>query len=122
MPNFAMNHIFQNNFMAALPETFLVTSSIIILLYAVSYQPDKSCSIRPYPVLTSLVGWLCILSLALAMGLCVYQSQTASVGVIFNNALVVDDLTVTIRMLILTSALACIGISFSYIHGQRINS
>lgn len=43
-------------------------------------------------------------------------------GVILGDALIIDDLTITVRTIILLSALASLAISFGYIESQRICS
>lgn len=125
-----MNHIdiFQNHFKGVFPETFLVTATIIILLYAVGFgvqhsMLDADLSLRRYAGTVMNAARLAVLALTLAIALSAWQILPAAVGVIFNNVLIIDDLTVTVRTIILISALSLILISFSSIESrQRINS
>lgn len=120
-----MNYIdiFQNHFKEVFPETYLVISTIIILLYAVSAGLARSApaaSAAPAQAATH-AGKLAVLALSLTAALSVWQIPGA-LGAAFSGALKIDDLTILVRTLILFSALASTLISFSFIEGQRINS
>lgn len=120
-----MNYIdiFQNHFKEVFPETYLVIATIIILLYAVTYR-DLNGQSSVFSLKTHAAthaGRLAVLALSLTAALSVWQ-MPAAVGVIFNNVLIIDDLTIMVRTLILLCALSSILISFSFIEGQRINS
>ena len=114
-----MNHIdiFQNNFKAIFPELFFVTAITIILLYAVVYSPSAN---HKYPIMTTIVGWLSVQTLSIAVLLVVDTPMPPIVA--FSGALITDDFTALIKTIILLSALSSILISFDYIKGQRLNS
>jgi hypothetical protein len=64
--NIVMNHmdIFQNHFKAVFPELFLLTATMIILLYAVLYNPLSKYN---YPTMIQIVGNLSILTLGITL-------------------------------------------------------
>ena len=140
-----MNYIsiFENNFKAIYPELYFVIALTIILLHGITCNPS---AYYKYPILTSVIGWLSIQTLIITMTLAInswepnyYGSMTiiqnswdilAEIGgnepkveiLVFNNALIIDDFTTLIKMVVLLSALASTTISLEYIKKQKINA
>jgi NADH-quinone oxidoreductase subunit N len=118
--------IFQNHLKLIIPEIFLLTGIIILLVYAVIYN---AMAYYKFPILTSVIGWLSIHVLAITILL--ITNQNASIpfsttsfasAVILNNVLIIDAFSIIIKIIILLSALASIMISLDYIKKQKINS
>ena len=112
--------IFQNHFKTLIPELFFISSTFILLLYGVIYNPS---AYYKFPILTKPIGWLAIQTLFITV-LLLTNHQTEASSVILNNVLINDDFTLVIKTIILLSALSSILISHDYMgtKNQKINS
>jgi proton-translocating NADH-quinone oxidoreductase chain N len=112
--------IFQNHFKTLIPELFFISSTFVLLLYGVIYNPS---AYYKFPILTKPIGWLAIQTLFITVLLLV-NHQTEASSVILNNVLINDDFTLVIKTIILLSALSSILISLDYMgtKNQKINS
>ncbi len=112
--------IFQNHFKTLIPELFFISSTFILLLYGVIYNPS---AYYKFPILTKPIGWLAIQTLFITV-LLLTNHQTEASSVILNNVLINDDFTLVIKTIILLSALSSILISLDYMgtKNQKINS
>ena len=99
--------IFQNHFKTLIPELFFISSTFILLLYGVIYNPS---AYYKFPILTKPIGWLAIQTLFITV-LLLTNHQTEASSVILNNVLINDDFTLVIKTIILLSALSSILIS-----------
>lgn len=115
--------IFQNHFKEVFPETYLLTVTIIILLYAVTYQAALVARKIPSHA-TTHAGRLAVLGLLLTIGLSASRApECAGVAhAIFNGTLIIDDLVILLRSIIVTSALCSILVSFFYNKESQMNS
>ena len=103
-----------------IPELFFISSTFILLLYGVIYNPS---AYYKFPILTKPIGWLAIQTLFITV-LLLTNHQTEASSVILNNVLINDDFTLVIKTIILLSALSSILISLDYMgtKNQKINS
>lgn len=121
--------IFLNHFKEVFPETYLLISTIIILLYAVTYQaalvarsPQGNHPSPHAPFGTTHAGRLAVLGLLLTIGLSASRApECAGVAhAIFNGTLIIDDLVLLLRTIIVTSALCSILVSFFCAKGSNV--
>ena len=109
--------LFENDFKAVLPELFLVSASIILLIYGVigSTSPKKG-----YPLLLLNTSWLALGSLFITLSL--MASTPCTDGCIFYNTLLVDDFTAFLKCMLLLGAALSLLISLNYIQQEGLNS
>jgi proton-translocating NADH-quinone oxidoreductase chain N len=108
--------IFQNEFKEVFPELFFIIATIIILMYGTLYSTS---AIKKYPILTKTIGWIGIQILAIEGLLMIKKPETE--GIHMWNAMITDEFTILIKIIIIISAIATIGISFGYMNNQKIN-
>ena len=124
---FFQPYLFENDLKAVVPECFLVLACLILLIYAVFYSttPSKTRSSvaqseqKNYPVLVCNVSWLAQLSIVLTAVL--YSNNPLTRGTLFYNSLIVDDLTLFMKMLLLIGAFLSILISLEYVQQEGLN-
>ena len=109
--------LFLNDFKLALPEIFLVSISILLLVYGVVFSTSRQ---KDYPVLAGNLSRLALLTLALTFLLVVNQPINA--GVFFYQSLILDDLSSFLKTLILICSFISILISVDYLKQERLNS
>lgn len=108
---------FENDFIIIIPELFIFTSVIFLLLYGVFFSTSFFYS---HPILSINTAWLVFL----VLGLCFLLSMTNSFSsmIIFNNLLIIDSFTQLVKLIILLTSMSCILISLTYLKYNRINS
>nr|QGN73906.1 NADH dehydrogenase subunit 2 [prasinophyte sp. MBIC10622] len=109
--------LFENDLLALLPEVFLITSAIILLMYGVIWSTSQA---HGYPILITNVGWLSLFVLSVA-GLLVLHNPITTMVVLYNS-LVVDQFSTLLKVVVLLSAFCSICISFEYFADERINA
>ena len=109
--------LFLNDFKLALPEVFLVSASILLLVYGVVFSTSRQ---KSYPILAGNLSRLALLAIALTLLLVVNQPINA--GVFFYQSLILDDLSSFLKTLILICSFTSIFISVDYLKQERLNS
>ena len=113
-----MNFLSLNNeWLAILPELFLVVSINFILLYAVIYSTSPFFD---FPLLINNVSWLSILLLIIVFYLTI-NNYVINITV-FNNLLILDLFGSFIKSFILFSTICVLVISLTYNRFERVNS
>lgn len=113
-----MNFLFFNNeWLAILPELFLVVSINLILLYAVIYSTSPFFD---FPLLINNVSWLSILLLIIVFYLTL--NNYALNIVIFNNLLIIDLFGNFIKGFILLSTICVLIMSLTYNKFEQVNN
>lgn len=109
--------LFNNEWLAVLPELFLVVSINLILLYAVIYSTSPFFD---FPLLINNVSWLSILLLIIVFYLTI-NNYVINITV-FNNLLILDLFGSFIKSFILFSTICVLVISLTYNRFERVNS
>ena len=113
-----MNFLFSNNdWLAVLPELFLILSINLILLYAVIYSTSPFFD---FPLLVSNVSWLSVFLLTIVLYL-VLNNFFLNI-VIFNNLLIIDLFGNFVLGFILLSTICILLMTLMYNKFERINS
>ena len=113
-----MNFLFFNNeWLAIIPELFLVVSINLILLYAVIYSPSPFFN---FPLLINNISWLSVLLLTIVLYLTI-NNHLLNITV-FNNLLILDLFGNFIKSFILLSTICILVMSLTYNRFERINS
>jgi NADH:ubiquinone oxidoreductase subunit 2 (subunit N) len=98
--------LFLNDFKLALPEIFLVSISILLLVYGVIFSTSRQ---KAYPILAGNLSRLALLTLGLTFVL--VFNQPIHAGVFFYQSLILDDLSSFLKALILICSFISIFIS-----------
>lgn len=113
-----MNFLFFNNdWLAILPELFLIVSINLILLYAVIYSTSPFFD---FPLLINNVSWLSVLLLIIVLYLIINNSFLNIT--IFNNLLVIDLFGNFIKSFVLISTICILMMSLAYNKFEKVNS
>ena len=102
-------NLFENDFLALFPEIFLITSTLFLLMYGVTFSTSKQ---HNYPVLIQNVGWLSLLTIVYTLLLLCHNPINQSL--LFYNTLIIDDFTYFFKILLLSSSFCAILISFDF--------
>ena len=98
--------LFQNDFQSLLPEIFLVTAVIFLLVYGVVFSTSKE---KNYPLLLTNISWLSLLACILTFGLLL--NSPVENAILCYNTLIIDDFTTFLKGLVLFSSFFCIFMS-----------
>mgnify|MGYP001185961573 FL=1 len=98
--------LFLNDFKLALPEIFLVSISMLLLVYGVIYSTSRT---KAYPILAGNLSRLALFTLFFTFVL--VFNQPISGGVFFYQSLILDDLSSFLKSLILVCSFVSIFIS-----------
>ena len=109
--------LFENDFKAVIPESFLVLASLILLVYGVVYSGSKKSG---YPILMHGLGWLVQLSILFTILL--FVNNPLSNGSLFYNSLVIDDFALFFKGLVCLGALFSVLMSLNYVQQENINA
>ena len=109
--------LFQNDFQSLLPEIFLVTAVIFLLVYGVVFSTSKE---KNYPLLLTNISWLSLLACILTFGLLL--NSPVENAILCYNTLIIDDFTTFLKGLVLFSSFFCIFMSLYYIKQESINA
>ncbi len=94
--------MFDNDFIALLPEIFLIHVTVLLLIYGVVFSTSKS---HHYPPLVRNVAWLGLLAILITIALMVSQPVT-NANLCYNH-LIMDNFTYFCKIGLLLST-ACI--------------
>lgn len=108
--------LFDMDFQAILPELFLVTASVFLLVYGVIWSTSKE---KNYPLISTNLSWLSLFTLLLTFLLLV--NNPVQNALLLYNTLLVDDFTMFLKGLILCSSFFCILMSLDYIKQESLN-
>jgi len=109
--------LFDNDFQLVFPEIFLIVAAIFLLLYGVIFSTSKN---QNYPLVLTSISWLSLLACVFTFVL-LLNSPVES-ALVFYNTLLIDDFTLFIKGLILTSTFFCIFMSLDYMKQESINA
>jgi len=110
-------HLFVNDFKPVIPEFFLLTTTIFLLVYGAYFTTAKE---KNFPVLSGNVARLGLLVLGFTL-LLVLNSPIQR-AVFFYNCLTIDDLSFFLKVLILVCSFVSIFISLDYLKQEKLNS
>jgi proton-translocating NADH-quinone oxidoreductase chain N len=109
--------LFENDLKAIIPETFLVVSSLFLLIYGVILSASKD---NKYPILIENVSRLAQISLFFTMLL--FSNSALTKGIVLYNSLVLDDWAFFLKIMLLGGAFFSILISIDYVQQEGLNS
>jgi len=109
--------LFLNDVKIILPELFLVTSILSLVIHGVLLVASPKYN---YPLINKSISWLSILILLWTLFL--LYNNPISFRIIFNKTFIYDDLTTFSQSIILISSVACLAISQEYIKSYHLNS
>jgi proton-translocating NADH-quinone oxidoreductase chain N len=113
-----MNFLYCNNdYLAVLPEIFLIVSINIVLLYGVIYSTSP---LFDFPLLINNISWLSVLILIICCFLNV-NNHFLNV-VIFGGLLIIDSFGSLIKNIILFSTICVLIMSLTYNKSEKVNS
>ena len=109
--------IFKNNFEFLLPEFFLTTILLILLLFGVFYKNDqKNQDILILKNLNTIIIYLLSIILILILNI-----QNCSVSLV-NGLLIINNFTQFIKIFLVSSSIICFLIQKKYIVNQKIKA
>lgn len=111
-------YLFEKDFHYLLPELFLTSSILILLVYGVLLATESSFN---YPILVRNVAWLSIISLSLSAYLLVNQGLVGNPLALLGNLVINDSWTQTAKVIICLSGMASILIAIQYLEKERLN-
>jgi proton-translocating NADH-quinone oxidoreductase chain N len=109
--------LFDNDFQLVFPEIFLIVAAIFLLLYGVIFSTSKN---QNYPLVLTSISWLSLLACVFTFVL-LLNSPVES-ALVFYNTLLIDDFTLFIKGLILTSTFFSLFMSLDYMKQESINA
>ena len=110
------SHIFQNDLLLSLPESFLCVSSLTLLLYGVLFvHQGRSAHILLYNV-SMITVYVLLLTLGMVCNAPVQD------GIYFLHSFTNDDLGFYLKILVLLSSIASILISIQFFDQEGINA
>ncbi|MEM1393519.1 MAG: NADH-quinone oxidoreductase subunit N [Cyanobacteria bacterium P01_H01_bin.150] len=112
-----MSVLFENNLKLFLPEFFLATAILSLVLYGSIFSVSKT---HYYPLLNSSICWISVLTLSITWAL-VFFSRSVSM-VIFNGTFIFDSLSQNGKLLIIGATILCLILCISYIREFKVNS
>nr|WVH37123.1 NADH dehydrogenase subunit 2 [Meteora sporadica] len=111
------NNCFNINVNYTIPEIYLTTAILILLVYGVVNQKilitDKHYQ---YPILTTSVNWLSIYVLVITL---ILNGNNHQYGVSFNNMLHTNDFISFFKMLLIIATIATLLISLDYLKRNK---
>lgn len=112
-----MSVLFENNLKLFLPEFFLATAILTLVLYGSVFSVSK---MHHYPLISSPICWTSVLTLLITWSL-VFYSRPVSM-IIFNGTFICDSLSQNGKLLIIGAAIFCLILCISYVQEFRVNS
>ena len=109
--------LFINDLKLVLPEIFLVTSILILMIHGVILTASSKYN---YPIINKSFSWLSVLVLGLTLLL--VCNTSLNFGVLFFGTFVYDDLSTFAKILILILTSFCILLSQDYFESKKLNS
>jgi NADH-quinone oxidoreductase subunit N len=108
---------FTNDIKMLLPEIFLATSILVLIIYGVILSANSKYN---YPLLSRSVMFLSVLTLLLTSVLLI--NNTIGFKIIFNNIFIIDDLAFFSKIAILTASILCLLMLQEYTEQSKLNS
>lgn len=109
--------LFDKDFGALLPEFFLVSSVIILLIYGVVYSTSKTYN---YPLLLPPLSWCSLLALFFTI-LLIINNPVNNASLLYNT-LIIDNFTKYLKILVVISSFFSVYISLDYTKQESINA
>ena len=106
-----------NDIKLILPELFLATSILSLILYSVNLSTNSKYN---YPLTNFSVSWLSLLALILTFLL--ERNNVIIIPNIINNILVYDDLASVVKSIVLLVAISYLLVSQTYINNSKLNA
>nr|QIA60841.1 NADH dehydrogenase subunit 2 [Makinoa crispata] len=110
--------MFEHDFLALLPEIFLINATIILLIYGVVFSTSKKYD---YPPLVRNVGWLGLLSVLITILLVAVGSPLAVANLVYNN-LIIDNFTYFCQIFLLLSTASTMVMCLDYFKQESLNA
>ena len=111
-----LTKLFENNFKLLLPEFFLATCILILILFGSSSFLYREIN---FPLISYSIIWLCFLILFGTSFLIFFSREISSV--IFNGLFICDFLSQNIKFLVVFGSSFCLLTSFPYIKKSNTN-
>lgn len=112
-----LNQVFVNDFKLFLPEFFLATAILTVILYGSIFYLSRDFNLPLIAVSTSYLSVLILIGTLILL----FSSYDVS-GIAFNGVLIVDILSQNAKVLIIFSSIFCLFLNVSYIKDKKINS
>jgi proton-translocating NADH-quinone oxidoreductase chain N len=109
--------MFDNDFIALLPEIFLIHVTVLLLIYGVVFSTSKS---HHYPPLVRNVAWLGLLAILITIALMVSQPVT-NANLCYNH-LIMDNFTYFCKIGLLLSTACIILMCLQYFQQDTLNT
>ena len=110
-------NLFENDFKLFLPEFFLVTAILTIVLYGSFYSVSRE---HNYPLINVSTCWASVFTLVNTFFLIVFTRDVS--GIIFNGTFISDLLSQNSKLFIIAATIVCLLISLPYIRNYKVNS
>ena len=110
------NELFNNNFELIIPEFFLTTILLILLLYGVFYEKNQNThKILIIKNITTIIIYLLLILLILVLNITNISNN------ILNGLLIINNFTQFIKIILILSTIICFLIQQQYLIQQKIN-
>jgi len=110
-------NLFQNDFLIAFPELFMITATTILLIYGVIFSTSK---VHKYPMLVRNVAHLGILTLGQTFFL--LCQNPVEKAVFFYNSFIIDEVTFFLKSLVLFATAAALFLALDYLRQEKMNT
>ena len=112
-----LSQLFENNLKLFLPEFFLATAILTIVLYGSVYSVSKE---HNNPLINVSTCWVSILTL-LSTGVLVLSTKDVT-SIIFNGTFICDVLSQSTKLFVIAGSIVCLLIGLPYIKNYKVNS
>ena len=109
-------NIYSNTLEFLVPEIFLTTSLLILLLFGVFFKQQNNKYIYIIDNINTITMYLLVI-----LFLLIFNMENLSM-LVLNNLLLINNFTQFIKLILVASTLICIIIQKNYIKQQKINS
>ena len=109
--------LFTNDFIVLLPEFFLISTGIFLLVYSVVFSTSATYN---YPLLSYNVGWLTILTFLYTIIL--ISNAKVDNAIVLYNTLIIDDFSQFAKICCLLASGCSILISTQYLKSESLNA
>lgn len=109
--------MFDNDFIALLPEIFLIHAALILLIYGVVFSTSKRLN---YPPLVRNVAWLGLLSICITIVL--VANQPITTANVCYNTLILDHFSYFCKIGLLLSTASILLMSLQYFKQDTVNT
>lgn len=111
-----MEFNFDIDWVAALPEIYILTVINFLIVYSVIYSTSPKLG---YPILFRNVSWLGVQILSFALVLNVFNPVKGIIA--FNNLLIFDNFSIFVKSIILISTIVTLILSLDYSKFENLN-